>query len=113
MKAFRLVLFFILLGTRMQTVRVVEQKISIRQEMDRILEKVPVHRADSRNRCRRMTFCESRWKEGEDWQERKGRTSHGERTQAPLKKTDRVETLKPQIETVRARTQEHLKKTAR
>ena len=34
MKAFRLVLFLILLGARMHTVKAVEEEISIRQEMD-------------------------------------------------------------------------------
>ena len=76
-KAFRLVLFLILLGTRMQTVKAVEEEISIRQEMDRILEKVLVPRADSSSRCRRMKFCESEWKEEGDWQERKRRNSQG------------------------------------
>ena len=42
MKAFWLFLFLILLGTTMQTVRAVEQEISSRHEMDRILEKGPV-----------------------------------------------------------------------
>ena len=43
MRAFWLVLFLILLGTRMQTVRAVEEEISIRREMDRKFEKVHVH----------------------------------------------------------------------
>ena len=59
MKAFRLVLFLILLGTRTQTVNAVEDEISVRQEMDRRLEKVPVPRADSGKRWRRVDTCES------------------------------------------------------
>ena len=39
-KASRLVLFWILFGTRVQMVKVVEEEVSIRQEMDRMLEKV-------------------------------------------------------------------------
>ena len=59
MKAFQLVLFLILLGTRMQTVKAVEEEeISIRQEMDRKIEKVHVHHADSSNTCKRMKFCD-------------------------------------------------------
>ena len=38
MKAFRLVQFVILLGTRMQTVKSVEEDISIRQELGRTIE---------------------------------------------------------------------------
>ena len=58
MKAFRLVLLLILLGTRMQTVRAVEEEISIRQEMDHKIEKVLVPHADSSNICERMKCCE-------------------------------------------------------
>ena len=81
MKAFRRVLFLMLLGTRMQTVKAVEQEISIRQEMDRIIEKVHVPHVDSSNRCKRMKFCGIEWKERGDWQEKKGRNSQG-KTQA-------------------------------
>ena len=43
--------------------------------MDRELEKDLVHRADSSNRCMRMKCCESEWKEGGVWQERKTETA--------------------------------------
>ena len=66
MKAFRLVLLLILLGTSMPIVKAVEEEISIRQEMDRIIEKVLVLHADSSNKCKRMKFCEREWKEGGD-----------------------------------------------
>ena len=46
-------------------VKAVEQNISTRQEMGRILEELPIPRADSSNRCRRMKFCENRGK----WEE--------------------------------------------
>ena len=87
MKAFQLVLFLILLGTRMQTVK--------RQEMDRILEKVSVPGADSSNRCRRMKLREREWKERRDWREENGRNSQGKDART-LKRTVRVGTLEPQ-----------------
>ena len=55
MKAFRLVLFFILVGTRMQRVKAVEEDSA---RNDRIIETVHTHRADSRNMYKRMEFCE-------------------------------------------------------
>ena len=55
MQAFRLVLFLILLGSRMLTVKAVEQECSAHQEMDRKLGKVSVLRADSSNISRRNT----------------------------------------------------------
>ena len=58
-KGFRLVLFFILLGFRMQTVNAVEE-ISIRQEVDNIIETV------RSNRCKRMEFCNREWREGRE-----------------------------------------------
>ena len=95
MKAFRLVLFLILLGTKMHTVKSMEEEISIRQEMDRKLNKVLVHRADSSSRCRRMKFCESEWKEGGDWQEREKEGTARERTQGLWKKIARRRTRAP------------------
>ena len=80
----------ILLGTRMQTVKVVEAEISIREEMDRTNEKVLVPHADSSNRCKRMKFCERELEEGGDWQERERRNS--QRTQGLLQKTARGRT---------------------
>ena len=55
MKAFRLVLFLILLGTRMQMVKAVEEEISIRQEMNRIIETV---HALPRTQPQQVQFCE-------------------------------------------------------
>ena len=75
MKVLRLLLLLILLGTRVEMVRAVEEEISTRKEMDRILENVLVHRADSSNRCVRMKFCVSDWKVEEVWQERTRRDS--------------------------------------
>ena len=55
--------------------KVVEDEISIRQDMDRVIEKVHVLRADSSNRCKRMKFCEREWKERGNWQDKNGRNS--------------------------------------
>ena len=77
MKPLHLFLFLILLGTRMQTVKVVEEEISIRLEMDRMIENFHLPHADSSNRWKRMKFCEREWKEIGDWQEKEGRTSLG------------------------------------
>ena len=71
MKAFRLVLFLKLLGSRMQRVKAVEQESSTHQAMDRILGKVSVLRADSSNICRINT---ARWRTPEPLE----RTRQGE-----------------------------------
>ena len=63
-KALRWVLLWILLGTRMQTVKVAEE-ISIRQETDCMLEKV------HETRWMRMRTCDRGQKEGRDWKKKK------------------------------------------
>ena len=93
MKVFRLVLLLILLGTRMQTVKAVEEEISIRHEMDRIIEEVHVSHAGGSNRCKRRKFCERESEEGGDWQREKEETAR-ERTQGSLKKTAEEEKWK-------------------
>ena len=93
MKVFRLVLLLILLGTRMQTVKAVEEEISIRHEMDRIIEEVRVSHAGSSNRCKRRKFCERESEEGGDWQREKEETAR-ERTQGSEKKTAKEEKWK-------------------
>ena len=55
-------------------VEAVEKEISIRQELDHMIEKVPAPRVDSSNRRRRMKTCERGWKGG-DLQERKCKNS--------------------------------------
>ena len=65
--------------------KAVEEEISIRQGLVRMLQKVLALRAGSSLRCRRMKTCERGWREGGDWQERERKTA-GERTQRPFVK---------------------------
>ena len=66
-------------------VKAVEEKeISVRHELDRMLEKVPAPRVDSSNRCRRMKTCERGCKGGGDWQERKSKKQPGKGPKGPL-----------------------------
>ena len=58
MKALQLLLFLILVGSRVQMVKAVEEEISTRQETDRMLDKFPAPLVESSNRCRRMKTYE-------------------------------------------------------
>ena len=70
-KASWLVSLWILLGTRMQMVKAVEEEISIRRKMDRMIEKVHALHAGGGMRYKRMKTCE-RGRKGEgDWQREK------------------------------------------
>ena len=102
-KASRLVLFWILLGTRMQVVRAVEE-ISIRQEVDHTIETVhAVLEVNSRS-LRRIPSFEGRWEKLRrgNSQEKDPRTIEENRGRGPQN---------TQKETARVRTREPLKKT--
>ena len=70
-KALRLVLLWILLGTRMHIAKAVEEEVSIRQETDCMLQKVPVPRAGDEVRWKRMRTCDRGRNGGRDWGKRK------------------------------------------
>ena len=74
-KALRLVLLWILLGTRMQMVTAVEEEISIRQETNRMIEKVHVPLAGGGIRYKRMKTCDRVWRPRGDWAKRKSKNS--------------------------------------
>ena len=91
-KASRLVLPWILLGTRMQRVKAVEKEIYLNTPGNGSHD-----REDSRMgggiRYKTMRTCDRGWRAGGDWEKQKVKTGR-ERTQRPKKKTARVETLK-------------------
>ena len=78
MKAFWLVLFMILLGTGMQSVKAVEEDISIRQELDHTIETDLAPQlsrpADRNNSLKRTEFSEGIKEQKDDHQKSK-RTS--------------------------------------
>ena len=111
MKTFQLVLLVILLGSRVRTVKAVELESSIHRTIEADL--FPAPRAESNNRCKRMEFCEWRWKERGFWQEKKKKNCQGEDPKRTLRKIARGGTSEPQKERTRVRTQGLLKNRAK